>query len=238
MAKKALRHFIPLFVTSCLAGLVLSILGPFGTARLNWLERLVYWVGLCMAGGLGAGLFDALNARFKWTHKPWIMALGQSVGATLCVASVMFLIFPPWKASYVFITLFYIWVVAIVICGFGVLMRQAKQSAAPDKIRPDLLNRLPPKLRSADIYAISAEDHYVRVHTSLGDEMLLMRLSDAIKEIAPLSGERTHRSWWVAEKGVEKTERKDGKTNLFLKNEVIAPVSRSGHKLIKEAGWI
>jgi len=33
------------------------------------------------------------------------------------------------------------------------------------------------------IYAVSAEDHYLRVHTSLGETMVLMRLADAVRQL-------------------------------------------------------
>jgi hypothetical protein len=36
--------------------------------------------------------------------------------------------------------------------------------------------------------ALSVEDHYVRVRTTRGEEMILMRLSDAIRETAPETG--------------------------------------------------
>lgn len=239
--KNIIKLFLPLVVTSIIAGLILSILGPFGTSRQSFVERLIYWVGLCVAGGLGAGLFDLLHMRFNWPAKSWLIVLGQSVGSTLLVTLALFAIFPPSTMPAIFVTFFYVWVIAILICGFGELLRKAKKASDTDipfATRPAIIDRLPPKLRNADIYAISAEDHYVRVHTSLGDEMVLMRLSDAIKEVAPTLGERTHRSWWVAEAGIDKVVRKDGKTQLELKNNITAPVSRSGQKHIKEAGWV
>ena len=45
-------------------------------------------------------------------------------------------------------------------------------------------DRLPVKLRAGIIYAVSAEDHYLRVHTSLGETMVLMRLADAVRRIS------------------------------------------------------
>ncbi len=239
--KETLKKFAPLLVTSCIAGVILSILGPFGTSRLSFLERIVYWVGLCAAGGVGAGLSDLLAQKLKWSLTVWQQMIGQSIGSTLMVCAFLFGMWPPTSILGVILTLFYVWIVAIVICGVGALMRQAKAQTHTDKIMPErasLLERLPPKLRSAEIYAISAEDHYVRVHSALGDEMILMRLSDAIKETAPLKGVQTHRSWWVAEKGVETVQRKDGKTSITLKNGVVAAVSRNGAKAVKDAGWL
>lgn len=65
-----------------------------------------------------------------------------------------------------------------------------------------------------------------------------MRLSDAISELAPLPGLSPHRSWWVAESGVAKTLRQDGKTMINLRNDISVPVSRLKVKTLKDAGWI
>jgi len=238
-----MRHLAPMIGYSIIAGVILAILAPLGTSRYSLIERLAYWVGLCAAGGVGAGLIDILAMRFNWSLKSWVRALGQSVGSTLCVVTALFLLFPPYNLISAAMTVFYVWVIAIVMCSIGLVIKKAQGRGLDSQTniqntRPDILERLPPKLRRADIYAISAEDHYVRVHTSEGDHMVLMRLSDAIKEAHPLDGHKTHRSWWVAEAGVESAKRKDSKIILTLKNGIIAPVSRSGQKPVKEAGWI
>lgn len=238
--KAASKRIIPMIMTPVIAGIVLSVLGPFGTIQLPFTERLTYWVGLCIAGGFGAGFVEFI---FERTQKKWAMwqeALGQSVGATVCVTTVMFILFPPNSLPNILITLFYVWVISIVLCFVGALLHNRRNETAALSLdqRPPLLDRLPPKLRHAEIYAISAEDHYVRVHSSAGDEMILMRLSDAVREAAPLAGLQTHRSWWVAEKGVEAVEKKNGKISLALKNGLTAPVSRSGQSQVREAGWV
>ena len=73
------------------------------------------------------------------------------------------------------------------------------------------------------VYAVSAEDHYLRVHTSAGETMILMRLADAVRELAALEGLQTHRSWWVAKQGLADVSRGDGKVTLKLKSGVEAP---------------
>ena len=233
------KHLITLFGLSLAAGLVLTILAPLGTDRFALSTRAFFWIGLCLAGGSGAGIFDFVNKKFSLTENIWLIAIGQSIFSTLAVVGFVFVIFKPQSLLGLSVTLFYIWVIAIVISGIGALIRSknADESTVFDS-RPALFDRLPPKLRRAEIYAIVSEDHYVRVYTSDGDEMILMRLSDAVKETSPLPGLTPHRSWWVAEAGVERVKRKDGKTSLTLKNGVTAPVSRNGTKAVKEAGWV
>ena len=237
LLKTIRKNLLGLLITPLLAGLVLTILAPLGTHNLPFSNRAFYWFGLCVAGGLGAGVFDVINSKFKLTSNVWLTALAHSICSTLAVAAFMFSLFEQSSLPSAVVTLFYIWVIAIVISGIGALM-QSRNAPAAANIRPALYDRLPPKLRSADIYAIASEDHYVRVYTSAGEDMILMRLSDAIKETSPLPGVTPHRSWWVGEAGVESTKRKEGKTILTLKNGTVVPVSRSGAKTVKEAGWI
>jgi len=169
---------------------------------------------------------------------PWAIALWQSLGATLSVSLFAFPMHRPPTLIGVLLSLFYIWVVAMVICSFGALQRSRQAPRKETAARPALYERLKPNLRSADIYALSAEDHYVRVITSAGDDLILMRLSDAIIETAPLPGLSPHRSWWVAEGGTAGVKRSDGKAVITLKNDIIVPVSRNGAKALREAGWL
>ena len=101
-----------------------------------------------------------------------------------------------------------------------------------------LRERLPFRHRRADIYALAAEDHYLRVHTSAGDALILMRLYDAIRELDGIEGSQTHRSWWVAKNAVADAARGGGKAALTLKNGLCVPVSRSYVKALKQDGWL
>jgi len=229
-----------MMATSLIAGVLLAILGPLGTSRMPASGRFIYWVGLCLAGGFGAGTVEILLERFKRDFNFWQEVLGQSLGAALCVCTFMFILYPPYNLQNLVITIFYIWLISVILCFVGALFHnyRAEKGSGESPTRPPLLDRLPPPLRHAEIYAISSEDHYVRVHSSAGDDMILMRLSDAVKEAAPLAGVQTHRSWWVAEKGVDSVSKKSGKIDLKLKNGLTVPVSRSGRTQVSNAGWI
>jgi hypothetical protein len=110
-------------------------------------------------------------------------------------------------------------------------------AAAPDATAPRFLARLPARLAGADLYAVEAEDHYLRLHTSKGQDLILMRLSDAIEELEGLEGAQTHRSWWVAKAAVADAERLDGRAVLTLKDGAEVPVSRGFAKTLRSAGW-
>lgn len=104
--------------------------------------------------------------------------------------------------------------------------------------RPRFLDRVPPKLTGAAIWAVEAEDHYLRLHTSKGQDLILMRLTDAIAELEGLEGAQTHRSWWVARSAISQAKRGDGRATLRLPDGAEAPVSRSYAKALRDKGWI
>lgn len=101
---------------------------------------------------------------------------------------------------------------------------------------PRFLLRVPTRL-GRDLLCLQAEDHYVRVHTALGDDLILHRFSDAVEELDGLRGLRVHRSWWIAEDAVQDVVRRDRKTWLLLRNGLEVPVSRTYLPAVREAGW-
>jgi DNA-binding LytR/AlgR family response regulator len=111
-------------------------------------------------------------------------------------------------------------------------------AAAADAPPPRFFERLPAKLGGATLWAVEAEDHYLRLHTSLGQDLILMRLGDAVAELEGVEGARTHRSWWVARAAVTGVEREDGRARLVLADGAKAPVSRAYAKTLREAGWL
>jgi len=228
---------MPMLITCLIAGVILAIMAPYGTHAFSPLYRFAYWVGLCLAGGLGAGAMEMFVYLFKLKLGKWQLALAQSVTSTLAVSTIILIMainaygMPSMKNF--FQTMFYVWVVAATITIIGALLNNQNEGSETTPKRAALYERLPPKLRSADIYALCAEDHYVRVITSKGDELILMRLSDAIKETARLKGLKPHRSWWVAEAGVNKVK----KSEILLHTDQTVPISRTGMKLVREAGW-
>ena len=129
---------------------------------------------------------------------------------------------------------------ALVMTGLAFMLRRhptQTHAAAPDAPAPRFLARLPARLAGADLYAVEAEDHYLRLHTSKGQDLILMRLTDAIEELEGLEGAQTHRSWWVAKAAVADVERLDGRAVLTLKDGAEVPVSRGFAKTLRSAGW-
>jgi DNA-binding LytR/AlgR family response regulator len=130
--------------------------------------------------------------------------------------------------------------VAAVSAGFELLFligpvtgRRTRVAAVSDELpKATFQQRLPLPLRSSEIEALKAEDHYLRVYTSRGSTLLRMRLSDAVAELGTHSGLRTHRSWWVAESAIKGTLHQQGKVRLLTNCGVEVPVSRSATRSI------
>ena len=86
--------------------------------------------------------------------------------------------------------------------------------------------RIPAKLGTELLY-IEVEDHYLRVHTPLGSDLLLFRLADAVAGLEPALGRQVHRSYWVARHAVASIERDGHRARLVLTTGAKIPVSRT-----------
>jgi DNA-binding LytR/AlgR family response regulator len=157
------------------------------------------------------------------------------------------LVFGPGAVNLGPVFVFYVWMITLVMMAVAYLVSTRQQrivtASAPVPQTPTvvplaLLSRLPVKYQSTPVLALQAEDHYVRVHTRDGSELILMRLSDAIAEMGTTPGARTHRSWWIAREAVKSVQRTDGRIVLELVSGIAVPVSRGYAAEIREAGWL
>ena len=252
---------LPAWAVSMLRGSAISIglgvifawFGVYGTAEIPFPARIVYWSGL-IAVGAATALFVSPLVFERWlkTAHPalqiavasLLISLPVTIGIIILEAAGDGSLTQPmwWGQQYLYVVV----VSALLTTGGWALDRLQEKSAAmalattqpASAGSPAFAERLPIKFRSGTVYAVSAEDHYLRVHTSLGETMVLMRLADAVRELASLEGLQTHRSWWVAKQGLADASRDDGKVTLTLKSGAEAPVSRTYQKAVKDAGWL
>lgn len=96
--------------------------------------------------------------------------------------------------------------------------------------------RFPPGL-GGRLLCLEMEDHYLRIHTDRGSDIILMRMSDAESELAGVDGLRVHRSWWVARDAVTGTRRDGTRLLLRLENGLEVPVGKTYRAALREAGW-
>lgn len=239
------REAVQLFAIAVIAGVLLALSGAFISPGVSLGRRLLYWLPLMMIGALWGEIGSRLVARWiDIDDRPWLAVAAITVTISAVMAPVVWLgtgIFdgglyplstlPGFIAPVVTIT-------AAITCISVLAARSPRQThAAPDQAPSRFLQRLPPRLRGATIHAVQAEDHYLRIHTERGSDLILMRLSDAVEELAGLEGAQTHRSWWVARDAVEGVRRGDGRARLTLKGGLEAPVSRRYARALRAAGW-
>ncbi|MGQ0278668.1 MULTISPECIES: LytTR family DNA-binding domain-containing protein [Sphingopyxis] len=248
-------------------GLLIGLLGPFGTFNNPPAIRMLNWVmwllagyvfyrptgvvagWLCDATGLpplGGRLIALIVASVPVTLVVTMMAMQMSFGEALR--------WPGFWTMYLYISI----VSAVVVGVMGLSFRPradddpppapetpitapaAAPPAAPPPTpvapQPDAALPLPPGFGA--ILALKGEDHYVRVIGTRSEELILMRMRDAIARLDDADGLRIHRSWWVARAAVAAV-RRDGRTAMVtLTSGHEAPVARDMMPELRAAGWI
>jgi LytTr DNA-binding domain-containing protein len=229
-------------------GSFLAFIDPYdATINLQPWGRWLYWVGLIIIGSLVGEASLWLVTKFLPPLHIMLQLLLISLAIALVITVVVVLVqsyIGPYVPVSYWITLYgLVWVISLALTGIGYLINRGfahedfVAQGAGDSARV-FLERLPVKYHGSVLYAVSSEDHYLRVHTDRGEELILMRLIDAMRELAGADGLQTHRSWWVASKGVADTRRESGRTVLVLKSGAKAPVSRKFIKAVREKNLI
>ncbi len=120
----------------------------------------------------------------------------------------------------------------------------ATATAAPDMpvamhaaahVEAALRARLPAHL-DAEILALKAEDHYVRVYTARGDTLVHYRFRDAVRGLASADGLQVHRSFWVRRSAITRHCSEGHSQFLHLVNGLKVPVSRSYLNSLRQSG--
>lgn len=240
------RDWVRGLVVTLSAGLFLAFAGAFGTDEAPLVIRLTYWI-IVMAIGYVWGAFVSSHffglSRSR-TGRPWLdvvlASLTMSIPLTLCVWFASRVFFAP-KMPVASLPVMFgpVLLVSLAITAINRLI-QTRRSAIThaDPAPPKFLERLPLKLRGAEVWAVEAEDHYLRLHTSKGQDLILLRLADAVDELQGIEGAQVHRSWWVARDAITEARRGDGRATLTLKDGAEVPVSRTYAGLLRERGWI
>jgi len=227
------------------AAAFMAIAGPFGTWREPLIERLGFWlIGLGGCTISGRFLDRWLQGITSLRHRP-MARLSLSVAVTIApaalIASVAAALIHRTPVNWQ-VYLQTLPEIGLVGAGFCALMLLSFRANTPGEVfqrKPDptLGGLLPLKLSGATLFAIEAQDHYVRVHTDRGTDLVLMNFETAISKPSLLEGSRTHRSWWVARSAIISATRGDGRATLSLRTGQEVPVSRRYSRGLREAGW-
>jgi hypothetical protein len=236
-----------MFAVPAAVAVFLTLTDAFGLEILPLGWRLFYWLVLLAMGQSGSLLIRASLDRMQISRSRLVLA-----GLLRCVLGSVPMTVAAWLVTALALSqplraarlpelyLPVLVVTAAMVCLNLLAQRRPAETHATDApgAPPDILARLPPKLRAARLYAMQAEDHYVRLYTSAGSDLVLLRFADAMAELRGIEGARVHRSWWVARDAVESSCREDGKLFLALRGGTKAPVSRTYTRALRAEGWL
>lgn len=230
-------------------GAFLTVIRPYNaTGNLPVWASFLFWTGLIALGSLigeaTLALLRRYAARLPNLAMLAIVTVTTATVVTLAVYLLERLLFAREVPLGYLPQLFgLVWVISAAMTAIGFMLDRsvfapppAADSAEGASPEEAFLSRLPVKYRTAQLYAVSSEDHYLRAHTSHGEELVLMRLADAMRELAGAGGLQVHRSWWVSKAAVRDAVRQGGKLSLVLPGDKQVPVSRTFLADVKAAG--
>ena len=230
-------------------GLLMGFLGPFGSDHIPVVTVYVYWM-VCMVGGglIGIALDAVLIRRLtgQWRRVGVVSVLMSPPVALLVIAAQLVLIGGVFDAPGMLKLLWQVWPISLAVMAVRALVWRQMPVRVETRtvIAPPLpeaeaafRRRLSARRRNARLIAIEAHDHYLRVHTDAGEELVTLRFADALDELARAHGWRVHRSWWVSAEAVEAVRWRRGAGEIRLLCGVTAPVSRTYAPVLKQAGW-
>ncbi|MCP5073820.1 MAG: LytTR family transcriptional regulator [Rhodobacteraceae bacterium] len=222
---------------------VLAVLGPFGTYDMPIGWRVAYWCASLCVGWIfvTAAFFAVFRLPVLTQVNGWVrMVAALLLGALPTVASIPIVekLFRPDSGDALTLgLLFNVLVICLLIGGSLFVrwkMRLGAKAAASLAERSPFLDRLPCAL-GRDLVSLSMQDHYVSVTTTQGTDLILLRFSDAIKELNGYPGIRVHRSHWVATSAFEGFRRIKGKDVVALTDGRELPVSQTYLEKVKGA---
>lgn len=235
----------PALIWLPVAGLILGLIGPFGSyTDMTIAGRIGHFV-LCVTliGGCSLIVSYDVARRFFQGYWPLWAALCVDLGLTLPGAAVVYVslgLFAPdviagiQPANLIWQNLLTTLIFRVISLALswqrireGGHVETTPEAAAE---RPAFHARLPRGLRTQPILALSSEDHYLRVHTPKGEALILMTMAEAIAQLP--HGFQIHRSHWVADTAI-KDVRGD---KVELVTGLKLPLSRHRRKAFDE--WL
>lgn len=234
---------VPYIVLGSVATL-LAILGPFGTGDLiSFVDAFFYWLviaaGTYSIGFLtNIGLAAKLPAAWRKAVRFIVVTLVTGSIITPFITVISYFTFDDLPALNKLLGLVpEVFAITLIINIFFQIISDRVDNVAVTVHQkgPTLLDRLPLEKRGG-LIALSSQDHYTLVQTTQGEELVLIRLADAIREAQPTQGLQVHRSHWVALDHVSTARRDDGRAILTLSSKAEIPVSRSFIGVVRDTG--
>lgn len=230
-------------------GLALGLGGPYGTYEsFPVIPRLLFWItALFIPWMVWESLFVLatrlvpveLNQRLLMALLMPLFSVFGSAFVTMLGIQSGFLksnyFRQEWPMSFVSWLVFsFLVMLPLILIGDELSRRQRKSGGS--ELLTFLTEKLPLKLRGGQLIAIKSEDHYLRTYTTLGDDLILMSMQDALTALSGYPGVRTHRSWWIALDQVQPITVEDkGLSEIQLLSGLKVPISRRRAKIVQLA---
>lgn len=250
------RILSPVPIISWAAASVLSAaIGPFNTyAVLPFTERLLFWTGI-IAFSIVLIIFINVIIRTTLPKLSHWQQSGLSVAVFLptCWAFVISVInildwgmeIPPYSLILIIIasvTLTVMTIIYLVSPDFltGPLPAPENAGAPKDSGQPGEPD-LSPLLGTAnghELIRLAMHDHYVEVVSDKGQNLVLMRFSDALEIVDALHGGQTHRSHWVNYNKIRGVVKDKGKLGFRMSDDAFVPIARSRKPDLKKQGLL
>lgn len=242
---RALAGDVRAWTALAVLSLVVGMIGPFGTFEMPVPGRLAYWTAVVVFTAAVGTLFAGLLEKLIGIRLPRLIGAALAGGlaglpVALIVVGINVAAFGVWFQTIGVVTLaLYCMLISSAVTVLGAVFETNAGPAVvnPSAATPALLERLPLPQRGRLLH-LAVADHYVEVTTDKGRALLLLRLSDAMRETAPVPGLQVHRSHWVALDAVRRSTRQAGKPVLELENGAVVPVSRTFLDAAKTAGLV
>jgi len=212
------------WAANVIAGVAFHLLRPW---RPSW------WF-LCLTGSVGQALL--LSPLYRSIFD-WVNAQAE-VGALHADAPLpeFSLVYAATLASYIAPGLLLMLAVVYFfhrVFGYSRFRYPEEQSSTPTLPKTTVATVPPPQFlkRSSlpphsEIWAVTAEEHYIRIYSDQGSDLVRYRFSTAVDELSENdAGLRVHRSWWVRPDRVVSWEDRGRNLQLVLCNGVHVPVS-------------
>lgn len=240
-------------------GLFLAVIGPYQSNDASVPERLLYWVGnLSVSGVLILGL-ETVWPRFAppalRTGKAGLIAF-LVLMSTLQTFVVAFFEVAMFNNPGGVVPLIKLWPLVAIIVVPVVLLAQLLRAHLKSRFEPGptdaqtadpasdipvppgvIGDRLPRALKQSPLLPLQAEDHYVRVYTEAGSDLILLKFRDALAAVDALPGYRLHRSWWAARHAVRSARFRSGTGSVDITGDITAPLSRIYIDALRADGW-
>jgi len=245
-----LQFLVLALLVGTFSGALLAMLAPYQTGAIfSARDRFLFWIASAVFGCLTLVVFyvagSGIARDYRISRFIWVPA-----SATLAAIPVTLIVHAVAPAINDRIELQAFWKLypsVLVLCiplqlVIRLLLPQsnAAQDAADASVTlldlSPLFDKVPPHLGN-DIMCLRMEDHYLRVYTSKGNALILMRMSDAAKMLGAVDGMRVHRSWWVARSAVARAKIERSNLLLVLHNGLEVPVSRERRAFLEANRW-